>query len=269
MTEQRGASIAVEGLRKSFNGAAVLTGVDLHVEPGEIMVIVGGSGEGKSVLLRHIAGLEKPDAGTIRLDGTDLDAYLRLPPEDKPFRLSMVFQSGALLNSLSVGQNVSLRLEEHRTRPPAQIREIVSRCLEQVDLAGSERKMPSELSGGMRKRVAIARALAVEPQVILYDEPTADLDPIRTREIGSLVKRIQETRGATQVIVAHNLALAAAIGTHIAVLHQGRIVDYQPAAALARSTNPYTLEFIRAANLAFSEKSPLAPAHEGKEEGVR
>src|SRR5437016_10864934 len=117
MSEQRGVSIAVEGLRKAFNGSAVLTGVDLHVQAGEIMVIVGGSGEGKSVLLRHIAGLERPDAGTIRLDDTDLETYLHLPPEEKPFRLSMVFQSGALLNSLTVAQNVSLRLEEHRTHP--------------------------------------------------------------------------------------------------------------------------------------------------------
>ena len=249
MDERRGVGIAIRGLRKSFNGTAVLNGIDLEIEPGEIMVIVGGSGEGKSVLLRHIAGLETPEAGSIRLDDMALEEYLRLPPEKKPFRLSMVFQNAALLNSLSVGENVSLRLKEHRTHSRADIRQIVSHCLEQVELAGTEDKMPSELSGGMRKRVAIARALAVEPQVILYDEPTADLDPILTKGIGLLVKRIQEARGATQVIVAHNLALAAAIGTHIAVLHHGRIVDYQPAAALARSTNPHTMEFIRATNL--------------------
>lgn len=253
-------AIAIEGLRKSFNGTAVLTGVDLHVEAGEIMVIVGGSGEGKSVLLRHIAGLEKPDAGAIRLNNTDIDAYLDLAPEQKPFRLSMVFQSSALLNSLTVAENVGLRLKEHRTHAAAQVSQIVSRCLEQVELAGTDSKMPSDLSGGMRKRVAIARALAVEPQVILYDEPTADLDPILTREIGLLIKRIQKTRGATQVIVAHNLALAAAIGTHIAVLHQGRIVDYQSADALHRSTNPYTQEFIRAVDLKSFDGGRPAPA---------
>jgi phospholipid/cholesterol/gamma-HCH transport system ATP-binding protein len=249
MNDTHGVSIAIQGLQKTFNGSPVLRGVDLRIEAGEIMVIVGGSGEGKSVLLRHIAGLETADTGSIRLDGTELQDYLRMPPEKKPFRLSMVFQSSALLNSLTVAENVSLRLKEHRTHSAAEIRRIVSTCLEQVDLAGTEHKLPSELSGGMRKRVAIARALAIEPQVILYDEPTADLDPILTVQIGELIKRIQNTRGTTQVVVAHNLALAGEIGTHIAVLQHGRIVDYQLARELSRSSNPHTQEFIRAANL--------------------
>jgi len=249
MTTQRGVGIEISGVRKAYAGAPVLRGVDLRIEAGEIMVIVGGSGEGKSVLLRHIAGLERPDAGTIRLNGLEIQEYLDLPPEEKPFRLSMVFQGSALLNSLTVAENVGLRLREHRTHPEREIRDIVARCLEQVDLVGSEGKLPSELSGGMRKRVAIARALAVEPQVILYDEPTADLDPILTLQIGQLVTRIHATRGATQVVVAHNLALAAEIGTHIAVLRDGRIVDQQPAKALARSDNPFTQEFLRAAGL--------------------
>jgi len=256
MAETRGVSIDVQGLRKSYNGVPVLQRVDLRVEPGEIMVIVGGSGEGKSVLLRHIAGLEQPDAGTIRLNGLDLQEYLHLSPEKKPFRLSMVFQSSALLNSLTVAENVSLRLKEHRTHSNQEIQRIVSTCLEQVELAGTEDKMPSDLSGGMRKRVAIARALAVEPQVILYDEPTADLDPILTEQIGQLVRQIQETRGTTQVVVAHNLTLAGRIGTHIAVLHEGRIVDYQPAQQLARSTNPHTQEFLRATELRVEGNHP-------------
>ena len=248
-TDQRGVSIDVRGLRKTYDGHAVLQGIDLRIDAGEIMVIVGGSGEGKSVLLRHIAGLETPDAGEIHVNGMALDAYLGLPPEQKPFRLSMVFQNAALLNSLTVGENVSLRLWEHHTHQPHEIQRIVSTCLEQVDLAGTENKMPAELSGGMRKRVAIARALAVEPQVILYDEPTADLDPILTAEIGRLIRDIQERRATTQVVVSHNLALAGEIGTHIAVLQYGRIVDYQPADALGRSDHPHTREFIRAANL--------------------
>jgi phospholipid/cholesterol/gamma-HCH transport system ATP-binding protein len=247
----RGVSIEIRGLCKAYNGVPVLQGIDLQIAAGEIMVIVGGSGEGKSVLLRHIAGLEHPDAGSIRLDDMDLPDYLRLTSEEKPFRLSMVFQSSALLNSLTVADNVGLRLKEHRTKSDAEIRRIVARCLEQVDLAGTEEKMPSELSGGMRKRVAIARALAVEPQIILYDEPTADLDPILTVQIGQLVKRIQDTVGTTQVVVAHNLALASEIGTRIAMLQAGRIVDCQPAAAIGRSPNAHTQEFIRAANLKF------------------
>jgi phospholipid/cholesterol/gamma-HCH transport system ATP-binding protein len=249
MSDHRGVAIEIQGLHKTFGAHPVLRGVDLHIEAGEIMVIVGGSGEGKSVLLRHIAGLETADAGTIRLNGTDLQQYLRLPPEQKPFRLSMVFQSSALLNSLTVAENVSLRLKEHRTHAREEIERIVATCLAQVDLAGTEHLLPSELSGGMRKRAAIARALSVEPQVILYDEPTADLDPILTVQIGQLVRRIQQTRGATQVVVAHNLALATEIGTHIAVLRGGRIVDHQPADAFGHSPNSFTQEFLRAANL--------------------
>jgi phospholipid/cholesterol/gamma-HCH transport system ATP-binding protein len=246
-----GVAIDIAGLRKRYNGTPVLRGIDLRIEPGEIMVIVGGSGEGKSVLLRHIAGLETPEAGSVRMNGMGLEDYLGLPPEAKPFRLSMVFQGSALLNSLTVAENVSLRLKEHGTHTVGEIRRIVATCLEQVDLAGTEHKLPSELSGGMRKRVAIARALAVEPQLILYDEPTADLDPLLTQQIGALIRRIQRTRGATQVVVAHNLALASGIGTHIAMLHDGRIVDYQPATEFVRSTNTHTQEFLRAANVKF------------------
>jgi phospholipid/cholesterol/gamma-HCH transport system ATP-binding protein len=249
MDQQRGVAIEIQGLHKTFAGHPVLRGVDLPIEAGEIMVIVGGSGEGKSVLLRHIAGLDVPDAGSIRLNKIDLRKYLRLPPEQKPFRLSMVFQSSALLNSLTVAENVSLRLEEHHTHARHDIERIVATCLAQVDLAGTEHLLPGELSGGMRKRVAIARALAVEPQVILYDEPTADLDPILTVQIGQLVQRIQQTTGATQVVVAHNLALATEIGTHIAVLRGGRIVDHQTADAFGHSPNPFTQEFLRAAQV--------------------
>jgi len=242
-------AIEIRGLRKSFNDTPVLRGVDLNVESGEIIVIVGGSGEGKSVLLRHIAGLEAPDAGEIRLNGVLLGDYLRLDPRAKPFRISMVFQGAALLNSLSVAENVGLRLHEYRSQPRAEIRQTVARCLADVDLAGKERVMPSDLSGGMRKRVAIARALAVDPQLILYDEPTADLDPILTEQIGALIRRIRDQHGATQVVVAHNLALAIKIGDHVAVLRDGRIVDYQRAEALADSPNEFTQEFMRAAGL--------------------
>ena len=251
MTTPGGVHIEISGLRKSFNGIPVLGGVDLRVDAGEIMVIVGGSGEGKSVLLRHIAGLEVADGGAIRLNGMELRDYLRMPPGEKPFRLSMVFQGSALLNSLTVAENISLRLRDHQTHSDAEIEQIVATCLAQVDMAGTQRKLPSELSGGMRKRVAIARALAVEPQIILYDEPTADLDPLLTEQIGALITRIQTTRGATQIVVAHNLALASEIGTHIAVLHEGRIVDYQLANALVHSSHPHTQEFLRAANLKF------------------
>jgi len=249
MTTSGQVSIDIRGLCKAFNGTPVLRGIDLHIEAGETMVIVGGSGEGKSVLLRHIAGLERQDSGTIRFNGIDVQEYLQLPPDEKPFRLSMVFQGSALLNSLTVAGNVGLRLREHRTHPEPEIQRIVAACLDAVELEGTEDRLPGELSGGMRKRVAVARALAIEPQIILYDEPTADLDPILTGQIGALIKRIQEIRGTTQVVVAHNVALAGEIGTHIAVLHEGRVIDQQPARELSRSINPYTQQFIRAADL--------------------
>ncbi len=247
--DRHGVAVELDGVRKSYGGTPVLRGVDLVVHPGELMAIVGQSGQGKSVLLRQIVGLERPDAGRIVVGGLPLPEYLALPPERKAFRIAMVFQSAALLASLSVAENVALRLREHRRARPAEIRTVVARALEAVDLAGCEDKLPGELSGGMRKRVAIARALAVDPELILYDEPTADLDPILTEQIGGLIRRIRETRGNTQIVVTHNLPLARAIADRIAVLDAGRIVDCRTPADLAASDHPLTREFIRAATM--------------------
>lgn len=244
-----GVAIEARGLVKSYDGTPVLRGIDLTIEPGETLVIVGGSGEGKSVLLRHLAGLELPDAGVVRLGGMDLREYLQFEPAKKPFRMSMVFQGAALLNSLTVEQNVALRLREHGGHREEEIRRIVQTCLEQVELAGAENKLPADLSGGMRKRVAIARALAVDPQVIFHDEPTADLDPILTEQIGELITRIQRTRRTTQVVVTHDLTLATEIGDRIAVIYQGQIVELLPARALQQSRHPYTQRFVKAASL--------------------
>lgn len=243
-----GVAIEIAAVHKAYGGVAVLRGVDLCIEAGEIAVIAGGSGEGKSVLLRQIAGLETPDAGRILLGGVEARHYCRLPAEDKPFRLSMVFQSSALLNSLTVDENVGLRLQEHGVEA-SEIARVVAACLDQVGLTGEEHKLPGELSGGMRKRVAIARALAARPQVILYDEPTADLDAIRTREIGDLIRDIRSETDATQVVVTHDLALTIGIGTRVAVLHDGRIVDQQAAGGLTSSPHPHTQALLRAANL--------------------
>jgi phospholipid/cholesterol/gamma-HCH transport system ATP-binding protein len=246
---RRGVGVELSGVRKRYGSQAVLRGVDLTVEPGELLAIVGQSGTGKSVLLRHIVGLEPVEAGRIVVGGIELPRYLASPPEQKSFRVAMVFQNAALLASLTVAENVALRLREHDQRPEREIEEIVRRVLEQVDLAGTEEKLPSELSGGMRKRVAIARALAVDPELILYDEPTADLDPILTEQIGELIKRIKTTRGSTQMIVTHNLPLAAAIADRIAVLAEGRIAESVPPAKLRESQHPLTREFLRASSL--------------------
>lgn len=251
---RHGVAVELAGVRKSYDGHPVLRGVDVSVAPGELLAILGQSGTGKSVLLRQIIGLERPDGGRIAVGGYELSRYLALPPEQKPFRIAMVFQGAALLASLTVAENVALRLREHGHRAPAEIARIVRRVLEQVEMAGTENKYPSELSGGMRKRVAIARALSVDPELILYDEPTADLDPILTEQIGELIRRIRTDRGNTQMIVTHNLPLARAIADEIAVLADGQIVECSTPAELGRSRHPLVREFLRAASLGPEEK---------------
>ncbi len=244
-----GVRIQVSDLHKSYNGKPILRGVDLIVDPGELMVIVGGSGEGKSVLLRHIIGLELPDSGRVLLGDTDIRSYIRLSYEDKPFHVAMVFQGAALLNSLTVGENVSLHMREHGLHSEKEIERTVNHALEQVELLDAKDKLPGDLSGGMRKRAAVARALAMNPQIILYDEPTADLDPLLTEQIADLILEIKRRRGTTQVLVCHNLKLATAVADEIALLHRGRIVDRQTPRSLPRSSNPLTREFLRAATL--------------------
>jgi phospholipid/cholesterol/gamma-HCH transport system ATP-binding protein len=245
----KGVSISIRDVWKSYDRHAVLRGVRLDVDAGETLVIIGGSGEGKSVLIRQIIGLEQPDQGEIRLNDLTVAAYRALTMEEKPFHVSMVFQTSALLNSLTVADNVSLALREHRTAKLAEIRTIVRDCLEQVDLEGTEEKMPSELSGGMRKRAAIARALAMDSDLILYDEPTAELDPLLTEEVGALIRRIQERRRPTQVVVTHNLPLAGEIADHVAVLRRGEIVDYCTGEEFFHSQHPHTRNFLRAARV--------------------
>ena len=247
--DTHGVAVVLDGIHKRYGTQEVLVGVDLEVRPGELLAILGQSGQGKSVLLRQIVGLERPDSGTVSVGGIPLERYLALPPDEKPFRIAMVFQGSALLGSLSVEENVALRLREHRQAAPEEIAATVRRALQQVELGGIEGKLPGEISGGMRKRAAIARALAIDPELILYDEPTADLDPILTEQIGALIARIRQSRGSTQIIVTHNLGLARTIADRVAVLDGGRIVECAPPAALEASGNPLTREFLRAAAL--------------------
>lgn len=249
MTRNQGIAVELSGVRRSYDHHTVLRGVDLQVESGELLAIVGQSGTGKSVLLRQIIGLERPDAGRIVVGELPLERYLAIPSDEKPFRIAMVFQNAALLASLTVAENIGLRLSERGRQSPREIAEIVRRALEQVELTGTGDKFPSDLSGGMRKRVSIARALAIDPNLILYDEPTADLDPILTEQIGHLIARLRAARGATQIIVTHNLFLARAIADRIAVLDQGRIAEIVTPADLSRSRHPLTRELLRAAAL--------------------
>ena len=232
----------VRGLRKSFNGQEVLKGMDFEVKPGEIFVIMGPSGSGKSVLLKHIIGLEEPDAGEILINGQSIQS----PEVMEQYRLAMVFQSGALLNSLTVGENVGLYLTEHRLKPPEEIARIVAEKLEVVGLKGTEDKMPSELSGGMKKRVAIARALVIEPQLILYDEPTSELDPLSAVVIGEEILKLKKQIHVTSIVVSHDRDLAFGVADRIAVINEGRILAVGTPDEVRRNPDPLIQKFLNA-----------------------
>ena len=238
----QGVGVQVRGLRRSFGKQEVLKGIDLDVRAGEIFVLMGPSGSGKSVLLRHVIGLEVPDAGEILVGGESIQAAGVM---DK-FRMAMVFQSGALFNSLTVGENVGLYLSEHRLKPPAEIARIVSEKLTVVGLKGTEEKFPSELSGGMKKRAAIARALVIEPQLILYDEPTSELDPISAVVIGEEILALNERIGVTSLVVSHDRDLAFGIAHRIAVISEGEILAVGSPDEVRRSHHPIIRDFLHA-----------------------
>jgi phospholipid/cholesterol/gamma-HCH transport system ATP-binding protein len=214
-------SVQIQGLRKSFGDVEVLHGIDLKIEPREVFVIMGPSGSGKSVLLKHLIGLETPNAGDVLIDGHSI----RTPGMLERYRLAMVFQSGALLNSLTVAENVGLYLTEHRLLPQDEIDQIVKQKLEALGLKGQEDRMPEELSGGMKKRVAIARALVIDPQVILYDEPTSELDPLIAVTIGQEIRRLNQESDVTSIVVSHDRDLAFGIADRIALLDEGQVLQ--------------------------------------------
>jgi phospholipid/cholesterol/gamma-HCH transport system ATP-binding protein len=239
-SNHHGIRVQVRGLHRSFGAQEVLKGIDFEVQPGEIFVIMGPSGSGKSVLLRHIIGLEPPDAGEILVNGESVHG----PDVASKYRMAMVFQSGALLNSLTVGENVGLYLKEHRLNPPEEIARIVSEKLEVVGLKGTEDKMPSELSGGMKKRAAIARSLVIEPQLMLYDEPTSELDPLSAIVIGDEILKLNQRIGATSIVVSHDRDLAFGIAQRIAVISAGQIVAVGTPDEIKRDPHPVIREFI-------------------------
>ncbi len=237
--ETPGVRVEVQRLNKFFGPKHVLRDLDLTVEPGETFVIFGPSGCGKSVLLKHITGLLQPDSGRILVDGEEIE-----PSSDRRrFRMAMVFQSSALFNSLSVGENVGLWLKEHRICGPADIARIVAEKLRLVGLAGSERAMPSELSGGMKKRVSIARALAVSPHLILYDEPTAGLDPVLTEQIGHVIADLKQLK-ITAIVVTHDLNLAASVADRMGMIHEGRLIETGAPGQIWATTNPVVRAFL-------------------------
>jgi phospholipid/cholesterol/gamma-HCH transport system ATP-binding protein len=240
--ERQGVRLQVRGLRKGYNGHEVLKGINFEVNAGEIFVIMGPSGCGKTVLLRQLIGLEKPDQGEVLIEGQPVQS----PEVTSRYRVAMVFQSGALLTSLTVGENVSFYLAEHHLKSPDEIAQIVSKDLESVGLKGTENEMPAELSGGMTKRVAIARALVVEPQLIFYDEPTSGLDPISSVEIAEDIVKLNERVHATSLVVSHDRDLAFGIASRIAVLEDGRILAVGTPDEIKRNSNPAVQYFLSA-----------------------
>jgi len=228
-------------LNKSFGGSRVLNDLDLEVKSGETLVVIGKSGQGKSVLLRHIIGLEKPDSGEILINGIDVND----PEVRNKYRFAMVFQSSAIFNSLTVGENVSLYLREHRVfRNENVMSRVVKNTLSIVGLKGKENVRPAELSGGMKKRVAIARALAMKPDLILFDEPTSELDPITAQTIDDVMLDLRKHLQVTQIIVTHDIDLALYIADRIALLEEGRIIEIDTPNELMKSTNQLVREFI-------------------------
>jgi phospholipid/cholesterol/gamma-HCH transport system ATP-binding protein len=211
-------------LQKGFGSKSVLRGVDLEVTRGETVVVLGGSGSGKSVLLRHAVGLFRPDAGEVWVDGTELSGLDEDGMLETRKKVGMLFQSGALFDSMTVEENVGFALTEHTDWDDAKVLARVEEVLGLVELDGVLDLMPADLSGGMRKRVALARAIALAPAAILYDEPTTGLDPITANTINHLIRSLQKRLGVTSIVVTHDIHSAFSVGDRIAFLYEGRIL---------------------------------------------
>jgi len=237
--------IRVQNLHKAFGRQPVLRGLSLDVATGEIMVVIGRSGGGKSVLLRHLIGLLRPDSGAIMVDGTDITGLRGSALDRIRERYGVVFQGGALFDSMSVFDNVAFPLQEKSRLGAAEITQRVEEKLEQVGLTGMGDKNPAEISGGMRKRVAIARALVTEPQVAFFDEPTTGLDPILVNTIHHLIVELHRKFRFTAVMVSHEIPEIFRIADRVAMLHEGVIVESGTPDAIQASTNPIVQQFIR------------------------
>jgi len=238
--------IDIVDLHKSFGDNQVLTGVNLRVPEGSTCVILGGSGSGKTVLMKHMIGLLKPDKGQVIIDGEDIAGFGAAQLEQVRRKFGMVFQAAALFDSMTVYQNVSFPLREHRGKlKEDEMREIVRRKLGIVGLEGVEDKFPADLSGGMRKRVGLARAIVLDPKIVLYDEPTTGLDPITTDYVDEMILTAKRELGVTSVVISHDVASAFKVADNIAFLYQGLIVDQGPPEALRDSQQPAVKLFLQ------------------------
>ncbi len=239
--------IEIKNLIKMYDNRRVLDNVNLTIKQGETMVIMGGSGCGKSTLLRHIICLARPDSGQIFIKGQNVTEMKESELVEVRKRFGMLFQSGALLNSLTVGENVALPLVEHTQLDPKIISIIVKMKLELVGLTGFENLMPSQLSGGMKKRVGLARAIAMDPELVFYDEPGAGLDPITASVVDKLIMDLTKKLGITSIVVTHEMKSAFRIADRIAVLYKGKVVDIGTPDHIKNSKHPYVTQFISGA----------------------
>lgn len=236
--------IEVRGLKKSIGRQEILRGVDLRVEKGETLVIIGRSGGGKSVLLKHLIGLMFPDAGEIWIDGENIIGLTERQLAPIRRKVGILFQAGALFDSMTVEQNIAFPLHESGERDEETIGRKVREMLEVVELEGEEQKMPVNLSGGMKKRVGLARSIIQRPSCVLYDEPTSGLDPVVSDSINRLIRRLQKRFGVTSVVVTHDMKSAVHVGDHIAYLHEGQIYFYGTPQELEKSDDPLIQDFL-------------------------
>jgi phospholipid/cholesterol/gamma-HCH transport system ATP-binding protein len=238
--EANAVGVKVDNVSKSYDGNFVLENVSFEVTPGEIFVLMGPSGSGKSVLLRHIAGLEPPTSGTITVSGLDPS----LESTRDSVRVALVFQAGALFNSLSVYDNLALYPREHRSGDEKAINQKVMHALKILSVEDAAQKFPSELSGGMKKRVSIARALVMEPQLLLYDEPTSELDPVMSATITEIIATLKQEYSVTSLVVTHDRALALTISNRVGILMEGKLITLGTPGDLSKSKDPRIVDFL-------------------------
>lgn len=236
--------IRIVDLHKSFGSNKVLRGVNLEIERGETMVIIGQSGSGKSVLIKHLIGLIKPDRGEVYIDGAEITRLKETELHKVTRKFGMLFQGSALFDSMTVAQNVGFGLERYMNFPPQKINELVMESLAKVGLRGVESLMPHELSGGMKKRVGLARAIAYNPEIILYDEPSTGIDPIRADAINDLINMMKKEMGVTSVTITHDMKSSYKVADRIAMLHEGRIIEIGTPDEIRKTQNPVIQQFI-------------------------
>jgi phospholipid/cholesterol/gamma-HCH transport system ATP-binding protein len=236
--------IRLVDVHKAFGPKKVLTGFTLDVNEGETTVIIGYSGSGKSVAIKHIVGLLEPDAGTVFVDGQEVPTLARRELYRLRSKIGYVFQFAALFDSLTIGENVAMGLRKQSELSTAEIEQRVDEALQLVDLPNVEDRFPAELSGGMRKRVGIARAIALRPKYILYDEPTTGLDPVTSAVIDQLMIRMRDTLGVTSVVITHDMRSAYTVGTRIAMLYEGRVRQVGSVDEIRHTADPVVRQFI-------------------------